>query len=93
MIGIKTTVSPERKIDFDDLVAFETKSYVGIYDYVSDRYAVIPKADSEMFINFIPQGISSFEELYLYVKDHFEEEICGISENSNYKITLEDSDD
>lgn len=93
MIGIKKTVAPEKEIDFNNLISFETEKSVGIYDYCSDRYAVITKADSEMFIEFIPQGISSFEELYLYVKDHFEEEICGVSENSNYKITLEDSDD
>lgn len=93
MIGIKTTVSPEQDIDFNDLVAFETESYVGIYDYCSDRYAVISKVSDEMYIDFVPSGVSSFEELYQYVEDHFEEEICGVSGNSNYKFTLADSDD
>lgn len=73
MIGIKTTVSLEKDIDFNDLVAFETESYVGIYDFYSSRYAVVFKASAKMYIDFIPQGVSSFEELYQYVKDHFEE--------------------
>lgn len=93
MIGIKKTVAPEKDIDFDDLVAFETESYVGIYDHNSCRYVVFFKAFNEMYVEFLPQNISSFEELYRYIEDHFEEEICGVSANSNYKIILAYGDD
>lgn len=86
MVKVIRTLTPENGMDFMDILSFETESYIGLWDYVNNHFIATNKCERELRI-FTVLG-DTLTELDEYMFKHFEEHIIGVSDRSDYRITL-----
>lgn len=84
----KYVIVPEKEINFNELLSFETESSVGIWCSSFDCYVAFFKTDSDFCIEKAPSGIENLDELNQWAVDALGEPITGISTSANYKFTL-----
>lgn len=90
MAKLIRTIVPENGLRYNDLLAFRTRSYVGMWDYHSDRFALIETESAEFNVQFIDTDIApDFEELDQKVYEMVEEHISEVFDDMNYSIELE----
>lgn len=92
MINVKLvqTLKPDVDIDFDDIISFRTESYIGTWDYNSERFVVFTPVSFEFYLNFLPEGISSLDELDKEVYKIAEEHVQSVSFSNEYDFSIKD---
>ena len=87
MIKVVNKPTPEKYIDFEDIISFSTKNYIGLWNMCSDKFVLLYKSDDELCMVEIP-NFDTFEELYEAVYEETEEYIEYVSDKCRYKIEL-----
>lgn len=84
-------LSAEDNMDFNEVVSFETDSYIGIWDVYHQEFVIIKNRDT--YFEMIPlKCCDNFEELDGAVYEECDEHINFVSNKSSYWITLENLD-
>lgn len=86
---LKRALVPENGTDFENIVAFATEDYVGIWDHCSNGFLLMAKEDSEFSCEELG-NFDTLDELDDAVYDECGEHIKEVFESSAYKITLVD---
>lgn len=76
---------------FEDICSFETKSYIGIWNFNTDSFVVFPSFDKEFYLYVLPK-CNTLQELDNAVYAITDERICGVSESSTYEFVIEDDE-
>jgi hypothetical protein len=87
MAKVITTIAAENGMDYDDILSFETKNYVGLWNYDADTFTIIEKSTTE----FYPRNLEyceTLQELDDMVFAKVNEHILEVFGNSSYAIRL-----
>lgn len=88
MVGLIRSLSAENGMDFDEITAFETESYYGMYDHFNNEWVLIAKEDVEFSAARIDY-VETLDELDdMVCNTTCGEHIIGVSNKSKYKLTL-----
>ena len=89
MIKVKTTIIPEKPIDFKDICSFKTNNFTGIWNHSSNSFVIIQDSDIEFNMTVLPKCYTLDElndAVYYSVGEHIE----SVSESSTYTFTIEE---
>lgn len=88
MIKLVRSLVPENGMDFGSILSFETKNYIGMWNYQEDRYVLIAKNDCELRLYHL-SNCDTLDKLDDLVYQKCEERIIGVSDVCNYTISLD----
>lgn len=92
MSKVKRMLAPVQGISFDEICAFTTETWVGLYDYSRDEWVVFPKEDVQ-FSSLYLGNPDTLDELDDKVFSETDEHIEAVSRNSNYTFILKDAEE
>lgn len=87
MVKLIRTLAPEDGMKFEDIVSFETKNYVGIWNHTGDSFVLFAKYDCQLDIMRL-FDCESLDELDDQVYKLIGERIIGVSDSGSYKFIL-----
>lgn len=88
MVKLIRTLAPENGMDLGNVLSFETENYIGLWNYNNDSFVLIRKSEIEFHPVNLPRFIETFGELDDVVYEECDEHIIGVSDRSDYRITL-----
>ena len=91
MAKVITTIAAEDGMNFEDICSFETKNWVGIWDYAHEDFALIPKTEDLFGIVYMEYKEGRYIDLEEFDKAVFEiceEHITDVFEKTDYSIVL-----
>jgi len=74
-------------MDFDNITAFKTRNYIGLWDYKLQRYVIMPQTDVVFHAEVLPE-CNNFSELNDAVFKECGEFIWSTSVVYNYNMTI-----
>lgn len=87
MVKLIRSLAPENGMPFNDICSFHTMNYIGIWNFVADKFTLIAKSDIEFrAVNLL--SCESLDELDGRVYAACDEHIIGVSDRSTYSFTL-----
>ena len=90
MAKVRRTIVAENGMSYDNIIAFKTPSYVGMWDQMSQRFAVIETKCSEFFVEFIDIDVAdTLEKLDDKVYEITNENILEVFDYVKYRLELE----
>lgn len=92
MSKVKRMLAPVQDINYDEICAFMTATWVGLYDYARDEWVVFPKQDSQFETMYLgcPDTLDELDDkVFTEVDEHIE----AVSKNSNYTFILKDAEE
>lgn len=88
MIELKRQLCPVQPLEYTELVSFRTKNYIGMYEYDSNQYVLIPVADSQLEMSYLGDP-GSYDKLDEIVFETVGEHITHVSDDGHYHFVLE----
>ena len=87
MVKLIRTLVAENKMRFDEIMSFETKNYVGIWDHLGDSFVLFAKSDAQLDIMHL-FDCETLDELDDQVYKLIDERIIGVSDTGCYKFAI-----
>ena len=89
MIKVKRTITPVEDLSVDEIAAFETETFYGLYCDSVNSYVVIAKNDSQFNICIMPtEIIDDLGDMDDWMYKEYDERIIGVHKSSRYKLEL-----
>lgn len=88
MAKVIKTIAPENGMDFDDIVAFKTESYIGIFDNAKGDFMLIRQFGAYFEPCYI-KYVDNLGKLDDAVFEECEEHITDVFDRSDYSLTLD----
>ena len=88
MAKVITTIAADNGMDYGEILSFETKHYIGLWNYDADVFVMIEKSSTE----FYPRNLEyceTLQELDDMVFAKVDEHILEVFDNCSYVIRLD----
>lgn len=89
---IQTIAIKGEPFEFDDIVSFQTKGYVGLWDFAHDNFIIMPKDDIEFSLITLSKNITNLYDLDCAVFHSVGQHLTNVYDRAFYTIKLDMED-